>query len=51
VGADKTSILNAREYFSELQTLRPERKEDLDRGKNLREKFLHDNPFANESND
>ncbi|MHA2208146.1 MAG: hypothetical protein ACXABV_03165 [Candidatus Thorarchaeota archaeon] len=49
LGADKTSIQNAREYFSELQTLRPEKREDLDRGKNLREKFLYDNPFTTES--
>ena len=42
---DKSTIQETRKYYSELQRLAPERKEDIDKGIELREKFIAKHPF------
>lgn len=42
---DKTAILETREYFSNLEKLRPERSEDIDKGIELRKEFIEKHPF------
>ncbi|MHA1424001.1 MAG: hypothetical protein ACTSSD_18105 [Candidatus Thorarchaeota archaeon] len=42
---DKSAIQETREYFSKLEQLRPERKQDIDEGIALREEFIARHPF------
>ncbi|MFW9767185.1 MAG: hypothetical protein ACFFF9_13660 [Candidatus Thorarchaeota archaeon] len=43
---DKTAIQDTREYFSELEKLRPERREDIDKGIKLREEYVDEHRFV-----
>ncbi|MDH4214077.1 MAG: hypothetical protein OEV85_09170 [Candidatus Thorarchaeota archaeon] len=43
---DRTTIRETREYYSEMQALRPERNEDIDKGIELREKFAKTHQFS-----
>ena len=42
---DTSAIANAREYYSEIAKLRPERKEDIDKSIELRERFIGEHNF------
>ncbi len=44
---DTTSIKDTRTYFAELEKLRPERPQDIDKAIKLREAFLKDHHFSN----
>ena len=46
VGADTAAIDEARSYYSRLQALRPERGEDIDEAKELRQEFVSKHPFS-----
>ena len=42
-----TSIIDeTREYYSEIEKLRPERKEDIEKGRKLREQFVSEHKFS-----
>lgn len=43
---DTVEVVETRKYFAELQMLRPERNEDLDRGIALREEYLKKHKFS-----
>lgn len=43
---DVTPVDETREYFSELQKLRPSRKEDISKGIELREEFIRTHKFS-----
>ncbi|MFX1441255.1 MAG: hypothetical protein ACFFFD_13495 [Promethearchaeota archaeon] len=42
---DTSDIRDAKEYYSHLQSLRPERKEDLDKALELRDKFVSSHKY------
>ncbi|MFW9793959.1 MAG: hypothetical protein ACFFEE_06650 [Candidatus Thorarchaeota archaeon] len=42
---DKTAIQETREYFSKLERLRPERRDNIDEGIKLRKEFIEKHPF------
>jgi hypothetical protein len=44
-GVDTTAIAETREYYAELQSLRPERKEDIEHAIELRKKFVAEHRF------
>lgn len=48
---DRTAITDTREYFAELQNMRPERREDIDNAIALRKKFVEAHPFSRIAND
>ena len=50
-GFDNTVIKETREYFAELQKLRPERTEDIDESIKLRERFLQKYLYGRASDD
>jgi len=43
---DAAAVKETRDYYSELQKLRPERNEDIDRGIELREEFIRSHDFS-----
>ncbi len=43
---DKSAIQETREYYAKLQKLRPEMRDDIDKGIDLRKAFIKDHPFA-----
>lgn len=45
-GVDTTEIKETREYYSKLQTLRPERNEDIDEAIDMRKEFVSKHPFS-----
>lgn len=45
-GIDVTALKETRSYYSEIQTLRPEKNEDIDRGIRLREEFVRSHGFS-----
>jgi hypothetical protein len=47
VEADTTQIEEVRQYFSKLQQLRPEIKEDLDKAIELRDEFMREHQYWN----
>lgn len=47
-GLDTQEISDTREYYAELQKLRPERKEDIERAIELRRKYVRKHPFGRE---
>ena len=49
VKADTAEIANVREYFGKLQSLHPEKKEDLDKAIELRDSFMKENQYWNPS--
>lgn len=46
VGADTTVVRETKEYYAKLQSLRPERNEDIDEGIRLRQEFISKHPFS-----
>ncbi len=46
---DTQAIEDAKEYYSKLQQLRPERKEDLEKSEELRDDFLATHSFMNKN--
>ena len=48
---DRTAITDTREYFAELQRMRPERREDIDAAIALRKKFIEEHPFSDITSD
>lgn len=43
---DTTAVRETRDYYAELQKLRPERNEDIDRGIKLRDEFTRTHDFS-----
>jgi len=43
---DTKVIDDTREYYSEIEKLRPERKEDIEKGKRIRENFIRTHKFS-----
>ncbi|MFX1370166.1 MAG: hypothetical protein ACFFAY_16365, partial [Promethearchaeota archaeon] len=43
---DKSAIKETREYYAQLQRLRPEMRDDIDKGIGLRQAFIEGHPFA-----
>ncbi|MGY5875959.1 MAG: hypothetical protein RTU30_09450 [Candidatus Thorarchaeota archaeon] len=43
---ESTTIDEVREYYSKLQVLKPQRKDDIDKAVILREAFARDHPFS-----
>jgi hypothetical protein len=43
---DTDSIKDTRDYYSKLQLLNPERKEDIDKASKLRQEFLKNHKFS-----
>lgn len=50
-GVDTSAITETREYYAQLQALRPELNQDIDRAIELRKEFVSKHPFSDISED